>query len=233
MAESSTLREESNAVGAGGNDPASSSATASSPTCENQQSNNSRSDEAPGTSSGSEPESILLEEGDAVFKQLARQIEYYFSTENLAKDTYVETLRSLNDGFVPISIIANFGKVRMLVPYDGINAVQEAAANFSTLLEVATIDTKTGKKVSGDEGENNASTLLAVGPVSGKPIPISELCPLQPGAPSTPPTSSAVQNTIILREVPSAVEEENVRELFAFEGCPPVQSVRLEVANCW
>lgn len=46
-----------------------------------------------------------------LYSMLARQLEYYFSTKNLSRDTYVQTLRSLNDGCVPVSILAGFGKV--------------------------------------------------------------------------------------------------------------------------
>ena len=50
-----------------------------------------------------------------VYKALARQIEYYFSSQNLMADTYLQTLRELNDGCVPVSIIANFSKVKTIV----------------------------------------------------------------------------------------------------------------------
>ena len=46
---------------------------------------------------------------------LARQIEYYLSPENLATDTYLQTLRQLNDGCVPVSILANFAKVKAIL----------------------------------------------------------------------------------------------------------------------
>lgn len=46
---------------------------------------------------------------------LMKQIEYYFSIENLCRDIY---LRSNMDGqgFIPVSVIANFNRVRMLTP---------------------------------------------------------------------------------------------------------------------
>lgn len=113
---------------------------------------------------------------------LARQIEYYFSDSNLSRDTYVSTLRGLNDGYVPLSIIANFGKVQALAPYESaIDAVCTAAMEFSDLLEIVELDTATGKKVSvlteerrkRFEDESNANCIWAVGTVSGKPIPQS------------------------------------------------------------
>lgn len=49
------------------------------------------------------------------YHDLSQQLEYYFSTANLKVDTYLQTLRSLNDGCVPIPILANFSKVQMIV----------------------------------------------------------------------------------------------------------------------
>ena len=77
---------------------------------------------------------------------LARQLEYYFSTANLSKDTYLSTLRELNEGYVPLSIIANFGKVQALAPYESaLTAVRTAANDHSDLLE--TVELKEGKKI--------------------------------------------------------------------------------------
>jgi hypothetical protein len=242
MAEKSTL--ESSKIAA------TSTATLSSPppssTCETKTGTSDSIESNRTTSSstiGSESGLALSEAREAVLRQLALQLEYYFSTANLSKDTYVETLRSLNDGYAPVSIIANFGKVRSLVPYDAVNAVQRAATDYSELLEVVMIETQTGKKVTSTEKEGRpegeVNTILAVGPISGKPIPVPETTMPLPipvvaqSSPSTPTSTPLVQNTVILREVPSSVEEDQVRELFAFEKCPPVQSVRLDVANCW
>ena len=238
MAESSALREDSPAVASSCNDAANSSSTETTreTNCEKGRASTAGSEENAASVSGSEQDLAVSEQGEVVLHQLARQVEYYFSTANLSKDTYVATLRSLNDGYVPISILANFGKVRALVPYDGINAVYKAAMDHSNLIEVVMINTQTGKKVPVDEikDDSKIKMLQAVGPISGEPIPVAELRSLQhtSSSPSTP-TAPAVQNTVILREVPNDVKEENVRELFTFDSCPPIQSVRIDVANCW
>jgi La domain len=191
---------------------------------------------------------------------LARQLEYYFSTANLAKDTYLSTLRSLNDGYVPVSIIANFGKVQALAPLDSaFAAVKIAATDFSDLLEVVVVNSDTGKRVLNHD-EKPSKTVLAVGPVSGEPIPMNKFysCALSDAESVssqekdehvvTPATSKSlatsfssasgrgsngVQNTIILRETPDGMTEEVVRELFAFEGCPAIESLHLDLQNCW
>nr|CAD1818981.1 unnamed protein product [Ananas comosus var. bracteatus] len=54
--------------------------------------------------------------------KLLRQIDYYFSTENLCKDTYLR--ENMDDqGWVPLSLIANFNRVRQLT--DDIQFVME------------------------------------------------------------------------------------------------------------
>jgi hypothetical protein len=170
-----------------------------------------------------------LEEKD--LEQLARQLEYYLSTANLANDTYVATLRSLNDGYVPLSILANFGKVRAIARLDGIEALRKASTDHSDLLEVVRINTNTGKRASKEE-EALSTTLEAVGPIDGKPIQLTETA-IAPQSPVAAPSPPSIQNIVILREVPADVAEEQVRELFSFETCPSIKSLHLDVANCW
>lgn len=68
----------------------------------------------------------------AIQGMVVKQIEYYFSVENLCRDIY---LRSKMDewGFVPVSVIANFNRVRMIAqnPYFIIEALR-----FSNAVEV-------------------------------------------------------------------------------------------------
>eukprot|EP00523_Entomoneis_sp_CCMP467_P009070 CAMPEP_0168729342 /NCGR_PEP_ID=MMETSP0724-20121128/6150_1 /TAXON_ID=265536 /ORGANISM="Amphiprora sp., Strain CCMP467" /LENGTH=549 /DNA_ID=CAMNT_0008776215 /DNA_START=137 /DNA_END=1784 /DNA_ORIENTATION=+ len=171
--------------------------------------------------------------------QLARQLEYYLSVKNLSKDTYVQTLRSLNDGCVPVPILANFTKVKQILMSVGvfdeqtrIHAVWQASVQYSTKLKVVSIDTKTGKRKeddsssSGDDDEKaNECTILAVGTIDDEPIAV-----LDP--PITMPVSE-VSNTIVLRDVVPQVTAEEIHQLFKFEGCPPVISIVPDVAQCW
>ena len=151
-------------------------------------------------------------------------------------DTEYHTVR-LDLQQTDINIIANFGKVKSLVQYDAINAVRMAATEFSELLEVVEIDTQTGKRVAKKDDENtdrssDAPLIAAVGPISGEPIPISVI----PAAPSTPPavkSTAPIQNTVIIREVPEGTEESHIRQLFTFDSCPSIESLHLDVANCW
>jgi hypothetical protein len=41
------------------------------------------------------------------------------------------------------------------------------------------------------------------------------------------------RSTIILRDIPSDCGEEEVRSIFAFEGCKPISSVRRDIENTW
>lgn len=186
------------------------------------------------TALGDDADIAAPESSEVILERLARQMEYYFSTVNLAKDTYLSTLRLLNDGYVPISIIANFGKVQALVPYDAINAVRRAALETSDLLEVVQINANTGKKV---HEETLAATpdlqiVEAIGPSTGKPIPMDSIREVSPVT-VVRPTPSPLQNTLIVREVPEGTKEQQIRDLFTFDKCPPIQSLRLDVANCW
>ncbi|XP_063900063.1 uncharacterized protein LOC135119589 isoform X2 [Zophobas morio] len=60
---------------------------------------------------------------DALASKIRAQIEYYFSTENLRKDVYLRQHMDAS-GFVPVSFIAQFNRVRLLT-YD-LNTVIEA-----------------------------------------------------------------------------------------------------------
>lgn len=171
-----------------------------------------------------EAESIQYD--DAVLTQLARQLEYYFSQANLDKDTYVETLRKLNDSYVPVSILQRFAKVQAFAPMETEDAIIKAATEFSDLLEVVSINTKTGKRV--EDADASVATLLAVGTISREPLDNTRLQAVVPSSPKVP-----VQNTIIIREVDPRVTEEDVRALFDYEHCPPIQSLYLDVYNCW
>ncbi|GKY98671.1 hypothetical protein MPSEU_000823400 [Mayamaea pseudoterrestris] len=105
---------------------------------------------------------------------LAHQIEYHFSHCNLRKDVYLQTLRHLNDGCVPLSILCQFQKVKLLtLGVDAKQAVIQAIQARSKHLRVYQIDAKTGRKVNHDadatasshrsfSSKNEIETLLGV-----------------------------------------------------------------------
>jgi hypothetical protein len=179
------------------------------------------------SNTSSETASYGEEEHDSVLlASLARQLEFYFSPANLFRDTYLQTLQSLNDGYVPVVILANFAKVQALCvsrsEQERIQAVIKAACNYSEMLQVVSISTVTNKKVQ----DEDATTILAVGPPAVTTTTATT-------TPSLVAPTSPIQNTIIIRDVPDDVKEEHVRALFDDKTCPPLTDVRLDVANCW
>jgi len=177
-----------------------------------------------------------------VLARLAKQLEYYFSEINLAKDTYLQTLRKLNDGCVPVSILATFSNVKLLLPVADddvrIQFILQAACEHTELLRVTSIDARTGRLTT-DETPSSAKTILAVGPVSTAPLPVA-------AAATTTATTAAstrdvpqethpvVCNTVILRDVIAKVDQEQVRELFEqLQDCPAVTNIHKDVADCW
>ncbi|PRQ29445.1 putative lupus La protein [Rosa chinensis] len=74
-------------------------------------------------------------------QKIIKQVEYYFSDENLPNDKYMLSLIKKNkEGFVPISVIASFRKMKKLIQN---NSLIVAALKDSSLLVVSS----NGKKV--------------------------------------------------------------------------------------
>ena len=181
-----------------------------------------------------------------VLKQLALQLEYYFSKHNLSRDTYVQTLRKLNDGCVPVRILANFGKVKAIVALDVSFTMNEEARTQAILdtirrgytesLQIHAVDAISGRIVSSSTNETPipGKTILAIGTVTREPLNVDPLAtsPLLSRTITNPGIPTA--NTIILREVPTSVTEEEIRILFnEIPDCPPITSITQDVANCW
>lgn len=179
--------------------------------------------------------------------QLARQLEYYFSSQNLAKDTYVQTLRKLNSGCVPVAILANFSKVKLLLSSmmmileeeDRVHAVLQASTDHSEgRLRVVSIDTGSGKIVT-DDTPSGANTILAIGTHDNEPLTIATATTSISSSPTAavatvlPSSPLGATNTLILRDVIPQVTEQDIQTLFTFEGCPSVESIRQDVGNCW
>ncbi|GME99264.1 unnamed protein product [[Candida] boidinii] len=63
---------------------------------------------------------------------LSRQIDYYFSKENLVKDIFLR--KNMNDnGFLPLNVIANFYRVSAL-SFGNINSVIDSLKNCKNLV---------------------------------------------------------------------------------------------------
>lgn len=208
------------------------------------------------TGEGREQERNQQQREQQQLQILARQIEYYLSTENLATDTYLQTLRQLNDGCVPVSILANFAKVTAILTPPAppgttqnkgkpaaaavvllqeeearIHAVLQAVNEYTDRLKIHSIDTATGK-ITTDETPSSALTILVVGvpqPLSSTTTTTSLTRVSSSASMPLPETS-----TIILRDVDPVVTEKEVRGLLeGLQHCAPVVRVVADVGNCW
>jgi hypothetical protein len=191
------------------------------------------------------PSTMVNQDDSILLSHLAHQLEYYFSEENLMRDTYLQTLRKLNDGCVPLSILADFAKVQRLTMGPDKAGRQQlvlrAVQTQSKLLHVVRIDTKTGKAVHHEEPEDSPhSTILAVGPCDNKPLRNITSSLSMTSLSITPvafPSSNAqrdVVNTLILRDVDPQVTCDQVRMLLEEDpDCPKIVSIRPDVACCW
>ncbi|KAK9372438.1 uncharacterized protein V1513DRAFT_452229 [Lipomyces chichibuensis] len=76
--------------------------------------------------------SVLPHSSDSA--AILKQVEFYFSDQNLPKDKFLWTTASANEGWVPISTIASFARMRRFQPLD---AIVSALCQSEELLEVS------------------------------------------------------------------------------------------------
>lgn len=68
----------------------------------------------PPSSSSSSP-LLQLTKNENLLEALAKQMNYYFSKQNLAQDTYLNTIMNLNSGYVPITILGGFANINRII----------------------------------------------------------------------------------------------------------------------
>ncbi|CCE62152.1 hypothetical protein TPHA_0B04830 [Tetrapisispora phaffii CBS 4417] len=86
---------------------------------------------------------------------VARQIEYYFSEENLAKDTFLKEKLS-KDGYAPLSVIAKFYRIVNL-SFNGDANIIMAALREITFNQNAAVEIAFGELQSSAFGEQNVT----------------------------------------------------------------------------
>jgi len=116
---------------------------------------------------------------------LRKQVEYYFSQQNLQSDAYLTSQMDANMT-CPIAVVMKFSKIKTLTEDE---AVLRKALELSSLTVV---------------DDRIKANLKAVG-----------------------------RSTIILREIPADATEDEVKEIFAFDGCKPITSMRSDVGDTW
>jgi hypothetical protein len=120
-----------------------------------------------------------------LIEAVRKQIEYYFSKENLQTDTYLQSQMDAQNS-VPISVVMKFAKLKALTQDEGI--IRKALVESSSVSVV----------------DNRIKANLKIG-----------------------------RSTIILRDIPSDAPEEEVREIFNYEGTRPFNSIRSEIGDTW
>jgi la-related protein 4 len=121
----------------------------------------------------------------ALIDAIRKQVEYYFSKENLTQDIYLQSQMDAQMS-VPIAVVMKFSKLKHLTTDEALVrlALQDSAVSIVNDRIKANI---------------KAST----------------------------------RSTIILRDVPADTPEEEVREIFNYEGARPIVSLRSDIGDTW
>jgi hypothetical protein len=149
---------------------------------------------APATSAPSTPSSAngtaqsSPMDHDSLIIAVRKQVEYYFSKENLQQDAFL-TQQMDASNCVPISVVMRFSKMKSLV--NGDETIVREALKDSLVCPVL------------DDGR-----IKAIAKTGGR-------------------------SKIILRDIPADTPEESVREIFNFDGCRHIVSIRSDIENTW
>jgi len=200
------------------------------------------------TNSDAEKDIQELGNRDELLELLAKQLSYYLSTQNLSKDTYLNTIMELNSGHVPVSIVSNFANITRIITdnlmdderisnLDVPGLVREAAIR-SAYLEVAILNQNGGIIAKDEYGtyqlETGRLTFFAIGPTSIQPEHHEKIQPLRRDKKQDSGEIPKSDNTniLILRDVPEEATEEDIRNILtdtSFE----ISDVQREIGNCW
>jgi hypothetical protein len=200
---------------------------------------------------------ILSEKQRAILLQkLGKQLIYYFSSQNLATDTYLTTIMKINKGYVPLTIVSNFAKVmRMITSHtnyvqlgedDICGLIREAVLQQSDLLNLVLLNQE-GHVISkyGDENYDPTAqnlTLEAVGPngsIGEQHVRTSRSdSVVQESSRATPEPTTELKNIVILREVPEDATDDDILNIFknaddSSTPSPIVSRLQREHGNCW
>eukprot|EP00555_Chaetoceros_dichaeta_P010522 CAMPEP_0198255858 /NCGR_PEP_ID=MMETSP1447-20131203/5902_1 /TAXON_ID=420782 /ORGANISM="Chaetoceros dichaeta, Strain CCMP1751" /LENGTH=589 /DNA_ID=CAMNT_0043942341 /DNA_START=256 /DNA_END=2025 /DNA_ORIENTATION=+ len=210
-------------------------------------------EQQPETPTNSDTEKDIQESAnrDELLELLAKQLSYYLSTQNLSKDTYLNTIMELNSGHVPVSIVSNFANITRIITdnlmdderisnLDVPGLVREAAIR-SAYLEVAILNQNGGVIAKDEDGtyqlETGRLTFFAIGPTSIQPEHHEKILPLRRDRKQDSGEIAKSDNTniLILRDVPEEATEEDIRNILtqntdtSFE----IADVQREIGNCW
>lgn len=157
-------------------------------------------EEAPASDKDSGLESLngSSEEEDELAQRIVAQVEFYFSDENILRDSFLlKHVRRNREGYVSLKLMASFRKVKSLTK--NWELVREALRSSSSRLEVNAEGTKVRRRQPLPEHDETAPsrtvvafplvervTVEAVAEVFSRCGPISLLRLLRPGGPVPP-----------------------------------------------
>ncbi|XP_074272460.1 la-related protein 6A [Silene latifolia] len=142
----------------------------------------------PSDGADSPPQSAAASSGADLHAKIIKQVEYYFSDENLPSDKFlIKYVKKDKQGFVPISVIATFRKVKRLTKDSSV--IVDALKESSQL--VVSSDGKKVKRL--------------------HPLPSSLTNP-------SSETNSSKLCTIVVENLPEDSSTENIRRIFGQVG---------------
>ena len=68
---------------------------------------------------------------DQILSAVKQQVEYYFSVENLCRDLFLRSKMDPEEGWIALSVIASFNRIRMMTPDP--NMIYEALVGSKTV----------------------------------------------------------------------------------------------------
>lgn len=119
---------------------------------------------------------------DQILAAVRQQVEYYFSVENLCKDLFLRSKMDPKEGWIALSVIASFNRIRMMTP--------NPAMIYEALVGSKTVEISLGNDKIRKMGDWAAWLLDA----EGKPQQPSAPSPLSPDATSV--TQKLAQTSI-------------------------------------
>jgi|AntRauTorckE5430_2_1112549.scaffolds.fasta_scaffold04647_3 hypothetical protein len=180
-----------------------------------------------------------------LIQALAIQMQYYFSSKNLAQDTYLNTIMKLNSGFVPITILSGFTNInRIIARYANgidiadidVHALLSCSAVQSKVLKIVLLD-QDGSMIAshgaeGYEDQKGPTVFEAIGSCEGRGIEGNQGDAQVKD--ETKESSTGTSSTVILRDVPEEATEEDILRVFEDDDGNVVSSgAQKEVGQCW
>lgn len=137
-----------------------------------------------------------------LLEAVRKQVEYYFSKENLQSDVYL-TSQMDAQMTVPIAVV-----------------MKVCACRITCVILIDCFQFAKLKALTQDESVVREALVEST---------ITSVVDNRIKATVKP----AGRSTIILREIPSDAPEEEVREIFNYEGCKPIGTIRSDIGDSW